>query len=69
MAWTMIECKALPNAAKTYTASCALTEGDELGDNHTHWEDDATLVEFVVAWHKKGERPKPNGQVRRPGVN
>lgn len=69
MAWTMTECKALPNAGNTYLASCALIEGDEMGENHTHWQDDVTEVEVVVAWHKKGERPKPNCQVRRPGVN
>jgi hypothetical protein len=69
MTWTRVECAPLRHPTDLFGAACALTEGDEQGEHHTHWVDDATGVEVVVAWHAKGTRPKPNCLIRRPGVN
>lgn len=37
--WEMMECRSLPHPTRNYSAACALIEGDEPGDNHTHWKD------------------------------
>lgn len=67
--WEMIECQPLGPPHGQYIVACALTEGDMHAENHTHWRDPVTGTEVVVAWHKAGERPQPNCQVRRPGVD
>jgi hypothetical protein len=67
--WTMIPCLTATdrnNDPPRFTNSCALTEGDEPGDHHTHWID-PDGIEVVVAWHKAGERPEPNCVIRKNG--
>lgn len=64
--WTQIPCLPYVPDSNAYTASCAVTEGDEHSTGHSHWANPDGVE--VITSHPEGQITAPNCIIRKPGT-